>query len=406
MDKLLRRVQSLTPAQRELLRRRLHQQDLRQIESAAPQAKAPDDFVPQTARRKIEFSLFFFSAEGTGNCDEQYNLLIETALFADRNGFKAVWTPERHFQAFGGLYPNPSVLSASLAMITQHVQIRAGSLVLPLHSPVRVAEDWALVDNLSHGRIGISFATGWHEHDYVIAPENYQDRREVMFRDIEIVRRLWSGETVLLPGPRGKPTPVKTLPRPIQPILPVWVTVSKPPTWIRAGEIGANVLTSLITTSLEDLRQHIASYRQARLENGHDPRSGIVSLMLHTYLGADEHLIRERVREPLILYLQTYLDQLRPLMNGLADNSSTEMQSLLEFAFERYLQESSLLGTPSKCMNTIHKLSAADVDEIACLVDFGLDLETTMESLDLLAELRRSQHSQAPQTEEQVRRVF
>ena len=71
-----------------------------------------------------------------------------------RNGFKAVWTPERHFHAFGGLYPNPAVTSAAVAAITTRVRVRAGSVVLPLHNPIRVAEEWAVVDNLSQGRVG------------------------------------------------------------------------------------------------------------------------------------------------------------------------------------------------------------------------------------------------------------
>jgi natural product biosynthesis luciferase-like monooxygenase protein len=341
----------------------------------------------------MDLSLFFFSADGTADNHERYKALIESARFADRNGFNAVWTPERHFQAFGGLYPSPAVLSAALAMITENVQIRAGSLVLPLHSPVRVAEDWALVDNLSHGRVAISFATGWHQHDYVIAPHAYEDRRERMFRDIQIVRRLWAGQAVELPGVDGRKMLVKTLPRPIQPELPFWVTVTSPSTWCRAGEIGANVLTAFVGNTLEDLHRQIMDYRRARLENGYDPRTGIVSLMLHTYLGADSGAIREKVREPLKHYLQSFIDQFRPLMkDSLIDASSHEMQSLLDFAFERYFDDSSLLGTPEKCMALLGRLGKAGVNEAACLIDFGLSLDDTMASLEHLAALRQTLH--------------
>src|SRR5262249_1475785 len=154
-----------------------------------------------------------------------------------------------------------------------------------------VAEDWALVDNLSRGRTGISFATGWHEHDYVIAPANYEDRRELMFQNISLVRRLWAGEEVEIPGVGGKKVAVKTLPRPVQKELPFWVTVASERTWKRAGEVGANVLTAF-SISLDELRLHIAAYRKARMENGHDPRTGIVSLMLHTYVGTNPEQIR------------------------------------------------------------------------------------------------------------------
>src|SRR5215469_14499562 len=123
----------------------------------------------------MEFSLFFFADSGAAG-GEGYDLLLESARFADAHGFTAVWTPERHFHPFGGLYPNPAVTGAAVAAITEHIEIRAGSVVLPLHHPVRVAEEWSVVDNLSRGRASISFATGWQANDFVLAPENYPRR--------------------------------------------------------------------------------------------------------------------------------------------------------------------------------------------------------------------------------------
>ena len=75
------------------------------------------------------FSLFYF-ASAEADSANGYQLLLDGARFADEHGFEAVWTPERHFHAFGGIYPNPSVTSAAVAAITQHVAIRAGSVVL------------------------------------------------------------------------------------------------------------------------------------------------------------------------------------------------------------------------------------------------------------------------------------
>jgi methionyl-tRNA formyltransferase len=81
--------------------------------------------VSKYAEKKIDFSLFYFASdEGEGVADK-YHLLLEGAKFADTHGFDAVWTPERHFHAFGGLYPNPSVASAAIAAITQNIKIRA-----------------------------------------------------------------------------------------------------------------------------------------------------------------------------------------------------------------------------------------------------------------------------------------
>ena len=105
----------------------------------------------------MKFSLFFFDGDGANVGPNQYRLLIDSAKYADQHGFTAIWTPERHFHAFGGLYPNPSLTSAALSLVTENVQLRSGSVVLPLHHPVRVAEDWAVIDNLSGGRWTNSF---------------------------------------------------------------------------------------------------------------------------------------------------------------------------------------------------------------------------------------------------------
>lgn len=392
MSSLSERIENLSPQQQRLLQQRMEQRDKKSPEPPIPSLELRKQTVKSASSRlNVDFSIFFFSADGTSGTDDRYRLLIESARLADRNGFRAIWTPERHFQTFGGLYPNPSVLSAALAMITERVQIRAGSVVLPLHSPVRVAEEWALVDNLSHGRVGISIATGWHEDDYVIAPANYEARREHMFRNIGIIRKLWAGEEVELPGVSGKKTRVRSLPRPIQAQLPVWVTVSSERSWLSAGEIGANVLTALGGVSLESLSHSIAAYRKARREHGYDPRTGIVSLMLHTFLGTDNDVVLSQVRDPLKNYLQSYLDQFKnPGGEEKKSVFSANTQELLELAVDNYFQNASLLGTPAKCAAMIEQIGAAGVNEAACLIDFGIDFESTMESLGLLSDLRKS----------------
>src|SRR5262245_37841812 len=147
MDDIAKRFSSLTPEQLALLKLRLRKQGLRspleQTEAqtvAAPvidESEEDFDWKSRPVEKSLSFSLYFFSDDGSKDSAAKYRLVLESAKFADRNGFSAVWTPERHFQDFGGLYPNPSVLSAALAMITERVQIRAGSVALPLHHPVR-----------------------------------------------------------------------------------------------------------------------------------------------------------------------------------------------------------------------------------------------------------------------------
>lgn len=343
------------------------------------------------ATKHMDFSLFYFASADVGEYADKYRLLIEGAKFADTHGFAAVWTPERHFHEFGGLYPNPSITSAAIATVTERIQIRAGSVVLPLHDPLLVAEEWAVVDNLSHGRVAISFASGWQPNDFVIAPQNYANRREIMLRGIETVRRLWRGEKVRRRDGNGTEIEVGIFPRPIQRELPIWVTAAgSPETFRLAGEIGANLLSHLLGQSIEQLSEKIALYRSAWREHGHGPGTGHVTLMLHTFVGSSVGEVREKVRGPFSDYLRTSVGLwlARSPGQNIEDFTEAELEDLVSYAFDRYFETSGLFGTPSTCRSMIDRLRAIGVDELACLIDFGVDFDSVIASLLYLDTLR------------------
>jgi natural product biosynthesis luciferase-like monooxygenase protein len=356
--------------------------------------------------RKIDFSLFYFANEDAKLQRARYRLLIEGARFADEHGFTAVWTPERHFHTFGGLYPNPSVTSAALATITEHVQLRAGSVVLPLHDPVRVAEEWSVVDNLSNGRVGLAFASGWHANDFVFFPQNYTDRKNVMFRDIQTVQRLWQGEQVQVTDGSGQQIAIQIFPPPLQSRLPIWITAAgSDETFIRAGEIGANVLTHLLGQSVEEVARKIQLYRASLESHGFARSAGHVTLMLHTFLGADPEVVRQKVQQPFTNYLRTSVGLIENLVRtlhlplDLSSMSAQDMDDLLAFAVERYRGTSALFGTPEDCLKLVESFKAIEVDELACLIDFGIETADVLAGLPYLDTLRQlANEAVAPQT--------
>ena len=358
--------------------------------------------------KQLDFSLFYFSSdEGEARAGDKYRLLLEGARFADANDFRAVWTPERHFHAFGGLYPNPAVTSSAIAAITKKVHIRAGSVVSPLHHPVRIAEEWSVVDNISNGRVGISFASGWHARDFLLAPDNYKRAKAVMFESVDAVRKLWKGESLTFPDGLGNPAEVSIRPRPVQPDLPVWITAAgSPETFRMAGERGYSILTHLLGQKIEEVAKKIEIYRAARASAGFDPDGGSVTLMLHTYVAESREKAREAVREPMKQYLRSSADLIKKspwsfpafankpqVTDGASLDLSTltdeEMEILLEHSFERYFETSGLFGTVEECAAIADRAREIGVTEIACLIDFGVGADLTLEALPLLNAVRQ-----------------
>lgn len=359
----------------------------------------------------MEFGLFMWGNDD-GEGKDKYRLMMEGAKYFDANGFDSVWTPERHFSAFGGPYPNPAVTSSAIAAVTENIAIRSGSIVSPLHHTARIAEDWAVVDNLSNGRVGLSFASGWQPNDFLIKPENFKNNKQVMMEQIDQVKRLWRGEKVPFTNPMGNTVEIETLPRPVQKELPVWLTTAgNPDSYKAAGAQGVNVLTHLLGQSVEELGEKVKLYRQARKDAGFDPATGKITLMLHTFVGENNDEVRELVREPMKDYLGSAMKLVidfawsfpafkkpggqdsKPEDINISNLTPEERDTILEFAFERYFETSGLFGTVDTCVDMIDRCKAIGIDEVACLLDFGVDTAKVMDSLPRLKAVRDASNS-------------
>jgi natural product biosynthesis luciferase-like monooxygenase protein/amino acid adenylation domain-containing protein len=346
--------------------------------------------------RPLQFSLSYFGSYEAAYSPDKYELLIKGARFADAEGFEAIWVPERHFHGFGGLSPNPSVLAAALARETKRVQLRAGSVVAPLHHPMRIAEEWSLVDNLSDGRVGIAFASGWHPNDFVFAPHNYGKQRDVTFGTLETVRSIWRGEPLTLRNGNGKDVAVTLHPLPSQKALPCWLTiVNNQETYRKAGELGVGVLTNLMGQTLDELAANIALYRETLAAHGHDADAATVTVLMHTYVRDDaEQAVRE-ARRPLCDYLLSSMTLFKQLVasQGIGADldalSAADREFIVQTAYDKYVADSALIGSPETCRPIVQRLLDAGVDEVACFVDFGVPTGLALDGLAPLNELRR-----------------
>ncbi len=339
----------------------------------------------------MQFSLYYFGNYPATYSEDKYRLILESAKYADEHDFTAIWLPERHFHSVGGFSPNSAVLAAALARDTRRIQLRGGSVVLPLHHPVRVAEEWSVVDNLSHGRVGISIASGWHPNDFILAPDRFERRREICLEEIQTIQKLWRGESLPMRAGAGSDFDVKLFPLPVQKQLPVWLTCIHEESFVRAGEIGAGVLGYLMNQTVEELAAKIGKYRETLARSGHDASKGHVTILVHTYLGEEFHAAREKARGPLREYLRSYLDNSQKRLesqNGSVDIAQEDIEYLLDKSFDDYVQGKALIGTPESCIAVVEKLRQIGVDEIGCFIDFGVEPDAVLGGLRSLNTLR------------------
>ncbi len=192
---------------------------------------------------------------------------------------------------------------------------------------------------------------------------------------------------------------MRTLPRPIQNKLPTWVTIAgNPETYRQAGEAGAYVLTHLLGQSFDELAHKLAVYREAWQRAGHEG-NGKVTLMLHTFVGEDDNEVHDLVRAPMKRYLQGSLSLASahicsvPFLQNAENidlNAVTPelLDDVLDASFEKYFHMSGLFGSHEKCLDTVDKVEAADVDEIASLIDYGVAPDTVLQSLEHLNVVR------------------
>lgn len=351
----------------------------------------------------IDFSIIFFSNSEQENSDH-YQFIYDVSEFADRHAFKAIWLPERHYHPFGGSFPNPAILASAIAARTQTVRLRAGSVVLPLHHPTEVVEAWGMIDCLSKGRVDLGFASGWNPNDFILCPDQYEQRKKLWQDRIPEVKALWAGDSIAYTNGVAEKVKISTYPRPIQKELNVWYVVTKLDESFRyAGLHGYNVLTMLQGIDLDQLGSKIAMYRQARSEAGLNPNEGVVSLMLHTLVSRDPDFVRSTVEMPFRQYIQSALKSHIKSVDKDSDIAKLELDKIVDYSFERYYQTGALFGTVEQAEKVVQHAIKVGVNEIACLVEFGVDhqlIKQSLPCLHLLQEKFRSNNcSEKPTTE-------
>lgn len=213
-----------------------------------------------------------------------YGDMIEQAALVDRAGWERIYVSEHHFHYYGGAVPNPAMMLLALGNATKRIRLAAGISLLPFHHPLKLAEDYAMADQLTGGRIDFGVGRGYLPHEFggfSIPPDEQQARFDEVF---EVVRRAWTGEAFAHHGRFFQFDKLAVLPTPMQKAVPVLVAaVRTRESFEFAGRNGFGLMMNRYSLTDEQLETGFGWYKAALAAAGHDlaGRPVMVAHMTH-----------------------------------------------------------------------------------------------------------------------------
>jgi alkanesulfonate monooxygenase SsuD/methylene tetrahydromethanopterin reductase-like flavin-dependent oxidoreductase (luciferase family) len=335
----------------------------------------------------MDFSLLFVPTTAHG-APERYGELFEQVAAAERLGYDGVWFTEHHFSEYGR--PEPLMLAAHAAAMTERLRIGAAVVVLPLHNPVTVAEQVATLDHLSAGRFEFGMGRGNQPGEFRGYGVSLDEAKQRFDEAYQIMTGLWSGEPFSFEGEYWQVPEVTLVPRLRGDSPPrLWQPAVSPPSvrWVISK--GINGLIGPYLTPFDDLREKYFDPWHAAVEEAGSPDVTLGHNQFVHVAPTDEQAYEEA--EVAAVWYARKASQLW----GERDQAKVSPQyayisEVLEFlervSFDE-IYEMSLIGGPERVISQIERLRGFGVDELLIFNWFGPQLghDAIMRSMDLFA---------------------
>ncbi len=273
--------------------------------------------------------------------------VIVEAGVAEQAGFDSCLFSEHHQQADGYL-PNPLLLAGLVGAATQRIRVGTCVLLLPLYHPVRVAEDAAVVDIATGGRLILGVGVGYQQPDFDTFGVPFAERIGRCEEGIEILRRAWTGERFSFEGRHFQIGSVQVTPRPIQQSrLPIWMAAWTPPGLRRAARIADAWLTDPLQ-SLPVIQRFAGIYRKEAEKLG---RPASVALMRDVWVAPTRS--GARAESGPIMYTHRFYFRYGayapddPYIQGVGSEE--------EWTFERAVKDRFVIGSPEECRDELNR---------------------------------------------------
>ncbi len=300
----------------------------------------------------MEFGLAPVQSEPT------FEPMLSQARLAESLGFSVLWAHEHHSKAM--MYPDPLLALAAMAGATERIGLGTNMLLLPIHHPVRVAQEAAMVDVLSHGRLLLGVANGYSPTDLRTFGVSSARRGARMTAGVELIRRLWSGEPVSGKGEDFELEDFRLFPLPVQrPGPPILVGGQADVAIRRAARLGDNYLIST-TETFDHVAERIATHSAARRELALPETAPALNRIVC--------VVEDRAARSAAV--EFFARALLSLYDAWGHANVTTLPRA-EREPERVARDHFIIGEPAECVERVEAYAELGIGHIACLMNFG-----------------------------------
>jgi alkanesulfonate monooxygenase SsuD/methylene tetrahydromethanopterin reductase-like flavin-dependent oxidoreductase (luciferase family) len=301
--------------------------------------------------------------------------ILDEAVYAEKVGLHSAWIGEHHFSTLGVL-SCPDLVLANVAARTERIRLAPAVTVLPLHHPIRVAEQWATLDLLSNGRVDFAAGRGYDRREYLPFHASFDDNQSLFEEGMELVRALWAANAPISHhGKHYQFDNVAITPKPIQRPLPAYVASFSKPSIELAGRLGCGLVVAPFAASMSfgGLEQVAQLYKDACARHGKTPGRLICSYFTH-FADNKEQEAAARARQ--IRYYKECVISAFPGDPKTAPPSYRYFIDMVERLHrvqpEDLTENSVLLGSAEQITTTLKKVEAAGFDEVILYFNVGL----------------------------------
>jgi len=316
---------------------------------------------------------------------EVYRRTLEEAAFAESVGFDSIWIAEHHFSNYGYV-PNPLMFAVKVAQATRRARIGTAVLVLPFWDPLRAAEDIAMADQLTDGRIEVGVARGYQPYEFARFGVDFAAARARSDETLAIMLAALRGVDIAYDGAERRVPPTTTFPRPLQePHPPVWLAAATKESFDLAVRHGIEGMTTLSGRPISVLEQNWQNYVQARRDVGQGPATAFSVQQQVCVMPTDAEARRYL---PYFLYQLRQASALRTGRERVERGESHELPFEGEPTLDELFEERTLVGSPARVRDRIQQYrEVCGMTHMTCVMAPGdMPQEDVLRSMRLFAD--------------------